>query len=158
MSEKYFLAVVLRNTVRISGKQWRWHKISKACKQFGCKICEFDKLSFYVITKVNWNFCSAVELILHLFFYFIVFWAFSSGFIWIYIKIVMICNVFAVLAVTHTSLFCLHVYSRCWVHPLPSSSECTPCFRVKSRIWWAHRIIYWELFNIRQYINNTSVL
>lgn len=39
-------------------------------------------------------------------------------------------------SVTHTSLFCLHGCWRFWVHPLLSSSEYTPCFRLKFRIWW----------------------
>lgn len=38
--------------------------------------------------------------------------------------------------VTHTSLFYLPGCSKCSVHLLPSSSECTPCFRVRSKIWW----------------------
>lgn len=41
-------------------------------------------------------------------------------------------------SVTHTSQSCPHGCWRCWAHPLPSSSECTPCFRVKFRIWWVH--------------------
>lgn len=39
-------------------------------------------------------------------------------------------------AATRTSLFCPHGCWRCWVHPLPSSLACTPCFRVRFRIWW----------------------